>query len=112
MVKLPGFSGADMTPEKVAELKKKAKDAQAEYEKASGEKEKADAKKIRCGEYQISEDSPQRPFVYVPKDFDLNAQGAIGQVLEALGVKKALGQTAPSMVLRVSIGSGCRGGKT
>ena len=73
-----GFGEKDL-----AELKKKAKDAQAEYEEASGEKKKADAKKLRCGSYEISGDS-QRPFVYVPKNFDLNAQGAIGQVLEAL----------------------------
>ena len=61
----------------------------------------AEATKLRVGSYRIGEGSP-RPFVYVPKDFDLGAPGAIGQVLEALGVKEALGQTAPSMVLRVS----------
>ena len=46
--------------------------------------------------------NPPRPFVYVPAGFDLDARGAIGQVLEALGVKEALKQPAPSMVLRVS----------
>ena len=40
---------AEVSPEKtLAELKEAAKNAQAAYEKASGEKEKADAKKLRC----------------------------------------------------------------
>jgi len=92
---------AEISPEMLAKLKKEAVKAQEAYEKASGEKAAADAKKLRVGSYVIDKGT-QRPFVYVPKGFDVNARGAIGQVLEALGVKDALDQAAPSMVLRVS----------
>ena len=86
---------AEISPEQLAEKKDAYLKAKAEYEEACGEKKKADAKKLRVGSYVIDKGT-QRPFVYIPKDFDLKAQGAIGQVLDALGVKAALRQAARS----------------
>ena len=96
------------------ELIERGRKAFADDAKAAKQKKEDDAKSLRVGDYVITEESEgkittgsPRPFVYVPKGFDLNARGAIGQVLEALGVKEALdGQAAPSIVLRVSGAAG------
>ena len=59
---------------------------------------------LRVGQYTITEKNGNnttsgspRPFVYVPEGFDLTARGAIGQVLEALGVNGTGGAACPSV---------------
>ena len=86
-----------------AETKKRGEEAQ-EAEKM------AKTTSLRVGKYTVPDNSGEettkgrapRPFVYVPKDFDLTAPGAIGRILKAAGVQNALRTAVPSMVLRVA----------